>query len=126
MKGKIVTHVNIVNMTTMKILLTLRNDHEQPECAFHLQFSAFLMPYSHCAGKLIGCPFQSVILQSEAINFPMQHESIILMMMLVTGPYGHSAVRDLPGNLSNYALAKHLWDVTNWQRKDSSLPKKMV
>lgn len=76
---------------------------------------------SHCVWKLIGWPFQSIILKSEAIKFPMQHESIILMMMLVTGPYGHSAVRDLPGNLSIYALAKHLWDVTDWQRKESSL-----
>lgn len=50
----------------------------------------------------------------------MQHENIILMMMLVTGPYGHSAVRDLPGNQLNYALAKHLWDVTDWQRKEST------
>lgn len=43
-------------------------------------------------------------IQSKAINFPM-HECIILMMMLVTGPYGHSAFMDLPGNLSIYVLA---------------------
>lgn len=42
-------------------------------------------------------------IQSKAINFPM-HECIILMMMLVTGPYGHSAVGDLPGNLSIYCM----------------------
>lgn len=113
--GKIVPYVNseqmIINGPNV-LLLTCSSQH-------------FWCP-SHCARKLIGWPFQSVILQSEAINFPMQHESIILMMVLVTGPYGHSAVRDLPGNLSNYALAKHLWDVTDWQRKESSLPKKMV
>jgi len=67
-----------------------------------------------------------VILQSEAINFPMQHESILLMMMLVTD---HMVIQQSGTSheiSSNYALAKHLWDVTDWQRKESSLPKKMA
>lgn len=58
-----------VVQTLVKISLT---QSKQPDSSSHSQFSEFWCP-SHCAWSLIGWPFQSVILQSEAISFHMQH-----------------------------------------------------
>lgn len=51
----------LLNQNSLTVLLTRSSQH-------------FWHP-SHCAWSLIGWPFQSVILQSEAINFHMQHHS---------------------------------------------------